>query len=402
MIDRDRSAGGPGEFLGGHPPFDAPDADTLRRAGRGGACRRVRAGRAGPRRVRRPSVEVFVVVSGGWTSGTTRHGSATPPDEALGPGGLFGFSAMLTERSVGPRAVAAGRVAVVARIPASAVEPAFTSRQGARFLAEQLAAVARQPSRRPTYSIVDELIRSPPLVVRPDRHGRRRGPVDDRATAAPAPRSGSATGIYGLVTDALLRQRILVDGLPASARSARCWPPPPRRHGRRLGRGGADPPARRRTREFLLVTRRGRAGSAASSRRGTSPSRRRPPGVSLHEQLRRAATVDELADRRAAYPPCSTTCSPAAWPRAGSSRSTRRSSTPWSAARSGWSSQQHPELVVDAFTWLSLGSNGRREAVPSSDVDSRGRLRRRVAAGEIARLPRRLRRGPRRARAGPG
>ena len=31
---------------------------------------------------------------------------------------------------------------------------------------------------------------------------------------------------------------------------------------------------------------------------------------------------------------------------------------------------QHPELTVDAFTWLSLGSNGRREAVLSSDVDS--------------------------------
>ena len=30
----------------------------------------------------------------------------------------------------------------------------------------------------------------------------------------------------------------------------------------------------------------------------------------------------------------------------------------------------HPELSVDAFTWLSLGSNGRREAVPSSDVDT--------------------------------
>ena len=31
---------------------------------------------------------------------------------------------------------------------------------------------------------------------------------------------------------------------------------------------------------------------------------------------------------------------------------------------------QHPKLSVDAFTWLSLGSNGRKEAVPSSDVDS--------------------------------
>src|SRR6185436_4916313 len=32
--------------------------------------------------------------------------------------------------------------------------------------------------------------------------------------------------------------------------------------------------------------------------------------------------------------------------------------------------QQHPELSINAFTWLSLGSNGRREATPSSDIDS--------------------------------
>jgi CBS domain-containing protein len=30
----------------------------------------------------------------------------------------------------------------------------------------------------------------------------------------------------------------------------------------------------------------------------------------------------------------------------------------------------HPELSPDRFTWLALGSNGRREAVLSSDVDS--------------------------------
>ena len=32
--------------------------------------------------------------------------------------------------------------------------------------------------------------------------------------------------------------------------------------------------------------------------------------------------------------------------------------------------QRHPDLTTDAFTWLALGSNGRREAVLSSDVDS--------------------------------
>jgi len=31
---------------------------------------------------------------------------------------------------------------------------------------------------------------------------------------------------------------------------------------------------------------------------------------------------------------------------------------------------EHPDLPTGGFTWLSIGSNGRREAVPSSDVDS--------------------------------
>ena len=61
----------------------------------------------------------------------------------------------------------------------------------------------------------------------------------------------------------------------------------------------------------------------------------------------------------------------------------------------------HPELSVDAFTWLSLGSNGRREAVPSSDVDTAVVFADGLSAGgQIAAYRVRLRRGAR--RAGPG
>jgi CBS domain-containing protein len=45
----------------------------------------------------------------------------------------------------------------------------------------------------------------------------------------------------------------------------------------------------------------------------------------------------------------------------------------------------HPELSVDAFTWLSLGSNGRREAVLSSDVDSAAAFDGYLSREEIAR-----------------
>jgi len=63
---------------------------------------------------------------------------------------------MLTERSIGPAAVAAGGV-VVARIPAHWPRRWFTSRRGARFLAEIMSS-ARNRCRRPTYSLVDDLI----------------------------------------------------------------------------------------------------------------------------------------------------------------------------------------------------------------------------------------------------
>ena len=56
----------------------------------------------------------------------------------------------------------------------------------------------------------------------------------------------------------------------------------------------------------------------------------------------------------------------------------------------------HPELSVDAFTWLSLGSNGRREAVLGSDVDSAVAFVDAVPADDRP-LPDGVRRGQRRA-----
>src|SRR5581483_7652082 len=104
-----------------------------------------------------PSVEVFVVLEGQvhlWHDAATL---ADGPDEVMAPGDIFGFSAMLTERSIGPRAVAAADV-LVARIPAALASPVFTSQPGARFLAENVSSAGRRASAAPTYSLVDDLI----------------------------------------------------------------------------------------------------------------------------------------------------------------------------------------------------------------------------------------------------
>ena len=67
----------------------------------------------------------------------------------------------------------------------------------------------------PTYSVVDELIVREPLVVGP---GTPVGEVARRMTEAGLPvavvRIGD--GCFGLVTDAMLRARVLVAGRPAT------------------------------------------------------------------------------------------------------------------------------------------------------------------------------------------
>lgn len=45
---------------------------------------------------------------------------------------------------------------------------------------------------------------------------------------------------------------------------------------------------------------------------------------------------------------------------------------------------RHPSLSLDVFTWLSLGSNGRRETVPSSDLDAAVAFDDRVSTVEVA------------------
>ena len=243
----------------------------------------------------------------------------------------------------------------------------FTSRQGARYLAERLAAIPVRAEIGPTYSTVDELVRSAPLVVGPD------------ASVAEVARSMTAEGVpyavvdlgghtYGLVTDSGLRQRVLVEGVPGSApiREVMTSSPPT------VVSGSSAAEALihlfDREGEFLLVTDPGGAlrGVVAPRDFAVSPT---TAGVSLHEQLRRAATTDGLVDRAHRTPGVLEDLLARGL---GTSRviAVYSSILDTLVRRAiGLIFAEHAELDVDAFTWLSLGSNGRREAVLSSDVD---------------------------------
>ena len=367
-------------FLAEHPPFDALDATDLDAIAAGARVERFADGELILDAFRDPSVEVFVVLSGHVHLWNAADNPAVGPDEIVSPGGLFGFSAMLSESSIGPRAVASGDRVSVARIPAALAAPVFVSRRGARFLAEL---VSRNPGPvAPTYCLVDELIISSPLVVEPNT------PAVELARLMTAQHTSCAVvlleaGRFGLVTDSALRSQVLAQARPPSfpAHLMMDTSVPIAV----LGDSAAEALLLllERDAEFLLVTDRAGqlCGVVCPRDFAISPS---TAGVSLHEQLRRASSVEDLISRAAAIPVMLDELL------AGGLASGRviavYSTVVDTLVRRaiGFVFEQHPQLSVDAFTWLSLGSNGRREAVLSSDVDSAAALREPVSTSEIA------------------
>jgi CBS domain-containing protein len=353
-------------FLAGHPPFDALGPEALDAVARGARLERFGPGAVILDAFRNPTVEVFVVVSGRVLLWNDADPGTADADEVRGPGGVFGFSAMLTERSVGPRAVAEGEV-VAARIPASLAAPAFASRTGARFLAETMT-TAHRVSGMPTYSDVDELIVRKPLLVEPTAPvGEVARRMTDEDASAAVVRVGP--GEFGLVTDRLLRTHVLVEGRSADTPARLVMDPAPPTAV--LGDSAAEALMLMldRDAEFLVVTDRGGdlRGVVGPRDFAISPS---TAGVSLHEQLRRATTTDDLVTY-ATQAPSMLGELLARGLAPGKVIAVYSAFLDTVIRRAiGLVFARHEELSTDAFTWLSLGSNGRREAVLSSDVDS--------------------------------
>ena len=348
------------------PPFDALSAAERAAMSRAASVRRFGPGALILDAFTQVSVEVFVVLSGRVDLWHDADALGDLADQHLGPGGVFGFSAMLTERSLGPRVVAVDEVTVAA-IPETAVEPAFASRQGARFLAAQ-AAVARGRVGLSSYSLVDEIIETHPLEVEADE------PVAEVAAAMTRRGTGYAVvpledGRYGLVTDALLRSRVLVEGRQASVPAREVMDPSVPTV--QLGASAAEALILMLDRgaEYLVVTDRGgRLRGVITPRDFTiSPA---TAGVSVHEQIRRATTVEELRRRARRVPAMVDDL--LSWGLASGKVIAVYSSVLDTIVRRTITLvfAQYPDLSLDTFTWLSLGSNGRREAVLSSDIDT--------------------------------
>ena len=353
-------------FLAEHPPFDSLDRYALATLAEAAVLERAYAGELVVDAFAQPTVEVFVVVEGRVGLWNDADQFAGPAQERVGPGGLFGFSAMLTGQPVGPRAVAL-RPSTVARLPEAAVLPAFTSPGGTRFLAAEVSS-ALHGHETPTYTTVTDLLRTPPLLV----EGRRS--VAEAVRAMTEAGHGYCVvrlrgGRLGLLTDRIVRERVVAAGYPLGDPVSEVVERDPVHVDPDDSVIEAVVALLDREADYVLVTDRDGDLRGVVSPRDVvvAPGN---AGTGLQEQLRRAPDADALVATGSRLPGLLADLS-----RRGlaSSRVLAVHSTLVDACvRRALELvlASHPDLPADGFTWLSIGSNGRREAVPSSDVDS--------------------------------
>ena len=355
-----------GRFLAGVELFSALDPAQLAAIAAAATVRQFSAGDLVVDAFTAPPTEIYVVLTGEVDLWHDQDQVTKAGDDRFVAGEVFGFSAMLTERPIGPRVVATTS-ASIAVLPGNLVEPAFYSRSGARFLADYISRTRRGSTSAPMFSTVQSLIASTPLVIGPDTPvavvARQLADRDMHCAVV-----DSGDGTYGIVTDAVLGRRVVGDGISGDtpAREVMVHPattvelsgssvealitlldtraeylPVVDRAGKLRGVLGA--------RDFVLAPTTAGFGMLEQIHRARNRAElieraRRAPSV-LGDILDRGLAVDRVIRVYSAIVDAIV----------------RRSIQLVFA--------DHPDLALDQFTWLFLGSHGRREAVPGSDVD---------------------------------
>jgi CBS domain-containing protein len=356
-------------FLQEYPPFDALDDGDLDRVAAAAEVEFHRAGATIFSQGAEP-VEHLRVVRAGAVE-IVFDGRVL---DLLGEGQLFGHASMLSGLPTGFEA-RAGEDTVCYRIPAQIAQEPLSRPAGLRFVARSLldlryeggGAVETEPGVDPPLQPVGSLLRGAPVVCRPDATIREAAELMTAAHATSAI-VDVGDGSLGILTDHDLRTRVVASGLtgdtPVSvAMSAPAYTCPPDRLGGdvlldMLDRGFRHYPVVSATGTILGVIEE--IDLVAAQTRSSFYLRRRIARAQTVEELIEAAhelrpTVIAMHDARVAASNVAAVYSVVV------DALTRRL-LELSVVESG-------DVGVE-FAWLALGSQARREALPSSDVDS--------------------------------
>ncbi|MBV8942085.1 MAG: CBS domain-containing protein [Solirubrobacterales bacterium] len=356
-------------FLREYPPFDSLPASTVERVAAAAEVEFHRAGttiipeRSGP-------LEHLWVVRSGEVE-IVHEGRVL---DLLAEGELFGHASMLSGLPTGFEARAAEDT-LTYRIPGAVAREPLAAPAGLRFVARSLLerseALADLPDRKPApdpaQQPVGSLLRDGPVVCTPETTIREAAQM---MAAAPSTSVvvDLGNGSLGILTDRDLRARVVAGGLPgealvSAAMSAPAYTSSPDRLGGDVLLEMLD----RGIRHFPIVSATGRVLGVLEDVDVIAAQARSP--FFLRHRVARAQTVDEVVAAAGELHPMVVALHDA-----------RVAATGIMAVYA---------VVVDAltrrllelaleemgappapFAWLALGSQGRREMLPSSDVDS--------------------------------
>jgi CBS domain-containing protein len=353
------------DFLARHPPFDALDTSELERVARTAEVEFHPAGTIVFSQGAEPVHHLRVV-----RSGAVELVDDTRVLDLLGEGELFGQASMLSGLPTG-FAVRAAEDTLCYRIPEEAARDLLARPESLRFVARSLLGrpVSREredAARDPAHLPVASLMRSELVLCPPDISIRE---AARRMTAVGATSAVIDLGAtLGIMTDRDLRSRVLADGLSAdasvsAAMTAPAYTVPPERLGSEALLDMLD----RGLRHFPVVSPTGRVLGVVEANDLVAVETH--SSFHLRRAIARAQSVDELVRAAAGVRPTVLALHDAgiAALNIGAIFSvvvdvlTRRL-IELAVAAAG------PEPAP--FAWLALGSQARREATPSSDVDS--------------------------------
>jgi CBS domain-containing protein len=353
------------EFLGSRPPFDAVGAQDLTRVAAVTGTEAVPRGKtifsqgAGP-------VEYLWMVRAG--SVEVLHDGRIL--DLLGPGELFGQASMLSGLPTGFEARAAEDT-VCYRIPADVVRPLLARPDVLRFVARSIVSLRAPATSDPGPADLGQrpvaaLIRTPPLLCpasEPIREAAQR--MTAQGASAVLVRAG---GRLGIVTDSDFRSRVVAAGVSPDAPVSAVMTEP-------AYAVTADRPAgevlldmlERNVHHVPVLSAAGQVLGVVDDGDLMSAQARQP--FLLRRAIALAASPGDLAAAAAGLDPMIVAL-----------RDARVAAEQVAAVRSvvlDALTRRLAELAVGGagdppapFTWFALGSVARREAVPSSDVDS--------------------------------
>ena len=353
-------------FLGSHPPFDGVDADELARLAAMTEIETFPRGKTifsegtGPieylRVVRAGSVEIL-------------HGGHVL--DLLGPGELFGHASMLSGLPTGFEARAAEDT-LCYRIPADVISPLLARPDFLRFIARSIVSgraatgPERAPPADPVQRRVAALIRTPPLLCSADepiREAAKR--MTAEGASAVLVRAGETLGI---VTDRDLRSRVVAAGASPDAPLATIMTAPAYTvRGDVLGGDVLLDMLERGIHHVPVLSADGEVLGVVDDDDLIAAEARKP--FLLRRAIGLADSTTDLAPAAAGLGPMIIALHDA-----------RVAAEQIAAIRSvvlDALTRRLIELAVSdageppaGFTWFALGSLARREAVPSSDIDS--------------------------------